>query len=74
MEIVGKKWRTTFGILYQSFFTLGFMILGGVAYNWRDWHDMMVRSLDYIFANTYALRQKCAICFAGETISNLLNM
>lgn len=42
MEIVGKKWRTAFGIGYQIFFAFGYMILGGIAYIWRDWHHMMV--------------------------------
>ncbi|CAK8674818.1 unnamed protein product [Clavelina lepadiformis] len=40
MEIVGKKWRTFFGILYQMFFVFGYMIMSGIAYNWRDWHEI----------------------------------
>ncbi|CAK8674959.1 unnamed protein product [Clavelina lepadiformis] len=42
MEVTGEKWRTTFGICYQIAFPLGYMILGGVAYNWRNWHDIML--------------------------------
>ena len=43
MEIVGKKWRTAAGIGYQIYFAFGYMIMGGIAYIWRDWHDIMVR-------------------------------
>ena len=43
MEVVGKNWRTFAGIAYQIFFSFGFMIQGGIAYQWRDWHEIMVR-------------------------------
>jgi len=42
MEITGRKWRTFVGIGYQAFFSLGYMILGGVAYRWRNWHEISV--------------------------------
>nr|XP_009861187.2 organic cation transporter protein-like [Ciona intestinalis] len=44
MEVVGSEWRTFFGIGNQAFFTLGYMVMSGVAYNWRNWHDNMLVS------------------------------
>uniref|UniRef100_H2Y1S4 Major facilitator superfamily (MFS) profile domain-containing protein n=1 Tax=Ciona intestinalis TaxID=7719 RepID=H2Y1S4_CIOIN len=41
-EMVGKEWRTFFGIGYSSFYALGYMVMSGVAYNWRNWHDIML--------------------------------
>jgi len=42
MEVIGREWRTIAGIGYQVFFALGYMILGGVAYRWRNWHEISV--------------------------------
>jgi len=42
MEIIGLKWRTLAGMGYQVFFAIGYMILGGVAYHWRNWHEIAV--------------------------------
>ncbi|XP_078485020.1 organic cation transporter protein-like isoform X1 [Ciona intestinalis] len=41
MEICGYKWRAIFGLTYQCFYSIGYMSLSGVAYNWRDWHETM---------------------------------
>ena len=27
------------------FFSVGYMILSGIAYYWNDWHEMMVREM-----------------------------
>lgn len=40
MEIVGPQWRSLIGISFQIFFALGYMLLSGVAYGLRDWHNM----------------------------------
>ena len=42
MEVVGKEWRTFAGISYQIFFSIGYMLQSGVAYQWKNWHDFMV--------------------------------
>jgi len=42
MEIIGQEWRTIAGMGYQVFFALGHMILGGLAYRWRNWHEISV--------------------------------
>lgn len=42
MEYVGLKWRTLVGILYQLPFCLGHMLLGVIAYSFRDWRIMQV--------------------------------
>lgn len=38
MEIIGTKWRTTLGILYQIPFNLGHLSLALIGYFIRDWH------------------------------------
>ena len=43
MEIVGKNRRTFVGMLCQMFFVFGYWIMGGIAYKWRDWHEMTVK-------------------------------
>jgi len=40
VEIVGKRWRTPVGIFTQLFFAIGYMILSGLAYKWRDWREL----------------------------------
>nr|XP_039269896.1 organic cation transporter protein-like [Styela clava] len=40
MELIGTKWRTLVGISFQVSFAVGYMLLSGVAYGWRDWRDM----------------------------------
>ena len=42
MEIVSNKWRTPIGVSFQISFAIGYMILSGIAYEWRDWHEMNV--------------------------------
>lgn len=42
MEIVGMKWRTTLGILYQIPFNLGHLTLPLFAYFLRDWHHFHI--------------------------------
>ncbi|XP_063906466.1 organic cation transporter protein-like [Zophobas morio] len=37
MEIVGAKWRTTFGIIYQIPFSFGHLLLPVFAYYLREW-------------------------------------
>nr|CAB3266150.1 organic cation transporter protein-like [Phallusia mammillata] len=41
MEIVGAKYRTMFGMIYHITYVWGFMVLSGLAYVWRDWHELM---------------------------------
>ncbi|XP_039248686.2 organic cation transporter protein-like [Styela clava] len=40
VELVGPEWRTLVGIGYQFFYAIGVLTLSGVAYGWRDWHQM----------------------------------
>lgn len=40
MEITGEKWRTFVGINVQAAFAIGYMILSGLAYQWRDWRQL----------------------------------
>nr|XP_039273412.1 organic cation transporter protein-like [Styela clava] len=40
MEMVGTKWRTLVGISYQMAFAIGYMLWSGIAYLYRDWHQM----------------------------------
>nr|XP_039273911.1 organic cation transporter protein-like isoform X1 [Styela clava]XP_039273912.1 organic cation transporter protein-like isoform X1 [Styela clava] len=40
MEITSGKWRTFVGINIQAAFALGYMILSGLAYNWREWREL----------------------------------
>jgi len=42
MELTSVKWRTVFGIGYQIFFPIGYIIQSLIAYYWRDWHDIML--------------------------------
>ncbi|XP_064214230.1 organic cation transporter protein-like isoform X1 [Tribolium castaneum] len=42
MEIVGMKWRTTLGILYQIPFNMGLLTLPLFAYFLRDWHHFHI--------------------------------
>ncbi|XP_071955103.1 organic cation transporter protein-like [Antedon mediterranea] len=39
-EIVGPSWRTFIGITIEYFYTLGYIILTGVAYALRDWQNI----------------------------------
>lgn len=38
--MIGEQYRTLVGIAFQAAFAIGYMILSGLAYQWRDWHDM----------------------------------
>jgi len=40
VEIVGESWRTPVGIFTQFIFAVGYMILSGLAYQWRDWREL----------------------------------
>ncbi|XP_053631579.1 organic cation transporter protein isoform X2 [Cherax quadricarinatus] len=40
MEVVGAEGRTVMGMLYQSCFSLGFMLLPGIAYFVREWRQL----------------------------------
>ncbi|CAK8681467.1 unnamed protein product [Clavelina lepadiformis] len=42
MEIVGTKWRSSFAMFYQLFFSFGYFIANAIAYSWRDWHNIML--------------------------------
>lgn len=42
MEIIGVKWRTTVGILYQIPFNLGHLTLALIGYLIRDWRMMQL--------------------------------
>ena len=37
MEVMGPAYRIAMGILFQVFFSLGFMVDTGVAYAIREW-------------------------------------
>ncbi|CAK8676579.1 unnamed protein product [Clavelina lepadiformis] len=41
MEITGEKWRTPVSMCFHAMGAIGYMILGGIAYNWRNWHEIM---------------------------------
>lgn len=55
MESTGTKWRTLLSMMYQMFFSFGFMILGGLSYNWRNWHELEVDLLALSKKKTVAL-------------------
>ncbi|XP_042881764.1 organic cation transporter protein-like [Penaeus japonicus] len=40
MEVVGPEARTIMGMMYQAFFSVGFMLLPGIAYFVRDWRNL----------------------------------
>lgn len=42
MEIIGLRWRTIFGILYQIPFSLGHITLPGFSYFLRDWRYFQI--------------------------------
>ncbi|CAD7092117.1 unnamed protein product [Hermetia illucens] len=42
MEIIGKKWRELFSVLYQVPFFLGHLCLPLAAYFFRDWHHFQL--------------------------------
>lgn len=44
IEIVGVKYRTLIGVGFQIAFALGYAIWSGIAYRWRDWHQMQLVS------------------------------
>jgi len=41
-EVVGREWRTAAGMIYQFFYSIGYMMQSGVAYQWKDWHSFML--------------------------------
>ncbi|XP_076821885.1 organic cation transporter protein-like isoform X3 [Clavelina lepadiformis] len=40
LEIVPEKWTTVVGVSFQIGYALGYMILSGIAYQWRNWHQI----------------------------------
>jgi len=42
LEVVGREWRTAAGMIYQFFYSIGYMMQSGVAYQWKDWHNFML--------------------------------
>ena len=42
VEICANTKRSLLGIGYQASFAAGYMILSGLAYEWRDWHELVV--------------------------------
>ncbi|KAK7085702.1 hypothetical protein SK128_014631 [Halocaridina rubra] len=42
MEVVGPEARTVMGMMYQAFFSVGFMLLPLVAYFIRDWRVLQI--------------------------------
>ncbi|XP_076811823.1 solute carrier family 22 member 3-like [Clavelina lepadiformis] len=42
MEIVGTEWRSSFAMFYHLFYSFGYFIATAIAYNWRDWHNIML--------------------------------
>lgn len=42
MELVGTKWRTTLGVLYQIPFNMGHLSLAGLSYLLRDWKYLQI--------------------------------
>lgn len=42
MEIIGVKWRTTVGIIYQIPFNLGHLLLALIGFLVRDWRHMQL--------------------------------
>nr|XP_009858916.2 solute carrier family 22 member 21 isoform X1 [Ciona intestinalis] len=44
MEILPQKWIGIFGVIYQGICTIGYMVLSAIAYEWRDWREIMLAS------------------------------
>ncbi|XP_042224820.1 organic cation transporter protein-like isoform X2 [Homarus americanus] len=42
MEVVGPEGRTTMGMMYQGFFSIGFMVLPAIAYFVREWRYLQL--------------------------------
>ncbi|CAK8681468.1 unnamed protein product [Clavelina lepadiformis] len=42
MEIVGTEWRSSFAMFYHLFYSFGYFIATAIAYNWRDWHNIVL--------------------------------
>lgn len=42
MEMVGPKKRMLAGVIFQSFFTIGFIMTAGFAYFLRDWRTLQI--------------------------------
>ncbi len=42
IELVGPSKRIAVGIYIQAFFTLGLILLGGIAYFIRDWQTLQI--------------------------------
>lgn len=52
-EIVPKQYIAFVGVGYQVFFAVGYMILSGIAYAWRNWHDVL--AVNTILCAPYAI-------------------
>lgn len=56
-EMVGLKYRTAVGIVEQAFFSMGFIVLCGLAYVIHDWRILMtvISIPSFIFSASYFL-------------------
>lgn len=54
MELVGPKKRMLVGMMMQTFWSVGLMILGGIAYVVRDWDKLqMIMSFPILLLLSY---------------------
>jgi len=68
LEVCANKYRNMLGMWFQGMYAVGYMVLSGIAYNWRSWHKItLVLSLLCIF---YPL----VVCFIPESPRWLFSM
>jgi len=61
VEICANTKRSLLGIGYQASFAAGYMILSGLAYEWRDWHELVIVS------GLFGLPFACVMFFIPES-------
>ena len=57
LEIVPEKWTTVVGVSFQIGYALGYMILSGIAYQWRNWHQIQVFHLTVLISCIHFIKQ-----------------
>jgi len=41
LEVCANKYRNVLGMWFQGMYSVGYMVLSGIAYNWRSWHEIV---------------------------------